>query len=131
MVENLEVTSSGALALPEDAESVNIYVRNRLILDGEEAVLNDTRKAPKLNIFYLGSESVQMRGGATAYFTLFAPEADLELSGTPNVRTEFYGALVGKSIDVNHANFHFDLATLGVGEGNSGGGFQVVARPRY
>jgi hypothetical protein len=131
VVDSLEITSGGALALPEDAESVNIYVRNSLILDGDDALLNDTRKAPKLNIFYLGEDDVQLRGGSMAYFTLFAPDADLVLSGTESSKTDFYGALVGKTIEVSHANFHFDLATMGIGKGTSGEHLEILARPRY
>jgi hypothetical protein len=131
VVENLVITSQGALALPEEAESVNIYVRNSLILDGEDALLNDTRKAPKLNIFYSGTDEVQLRGGSMAYFTLYAPDADLRMNGGEESRTDFYGALVGRTIEVNQANFHFDLATLGIGKGTSGENLNILARTRY
>lgn len=131
VVENLEITSGGAIALPSDAETVSIYVKNRLVLDGDDTVLNDTRRAPKLNIFYLGDEKVELRGGSRAYFTLFAPDADIELSGTAQTSTDFFGALVGRNIELNHANFHFDLATMGIGQGGSGERYEVVAKPRY
>lgn len=131
VAKNLNVSANGILALPPDAERVDIYVTESLTLEGEGVVVNNTRKPPKLNIFYLGDQPVQLNGGAEAYFTLFAPKADVSLAGLPDSPSEFFGALVGRQISVHNANFHFDQATLGIGQGVTGETFRVLARPRY
>lgn len=131
VTENLNVESGGQLELPADADTVHIYVTESLTLDGQGAIINSTRKAPRLNIYYLGTDPVVLSGGSQAYFTLFAPDADLRLQGAPDAPTEFFGALVGQKITVTDANFHFDQATLGIGQGITGSNFRVLARPRY
>lgn len=131
VVDNLDIITGGALALPSGSEPVDVYVTGTLVVDGEDAIVNNTRKAPNLNIHYLGDQDVQLSGGSQAYFTLYAPEADISLTGQPGAPTEFFGALIGKNFNVSNANFHFDQATMGIGEGVTGESFAVLARTRF
>lgn len=131
VIENLVIESGGQLALPAGAESVDIFVTGNLTVSGRDALLNNTRKAPKLNLLYTGDQAVDLNGGASAYFTLYAPDAPVSLTGEPVDPTEFYGALVGSDVSVTDANFHFDQATLGIGKGVTADHFEVLARPRF
>lgn len=131
VVENLDIITGGAMALPSGSEPVDVYVTGTLVVDGEDAILNNTRKAPNLNIHYMGDQEVQLSGGSRAYFTLYAPEADISLTGPPGAPTEFFGAIIGKNFNVSNANFHFDQATMGIGEGVTGESFSVLSRTRF
>lgn len=130
VIDNLTVGEDGELNLPADRGEVNIYVTGTLKVEGENAIANATRKAPNLNIFYLGSEPVQLIGGSKAFFTLMAPEADLNLSGTEEHTTDFFGALVGRSVKVDNARFHYDIATEGIGVGADASTIQLLSKHR-
>lgn len=182
VVEELEITDGGRLALDADSP-VTIYVTKRLIVDGENAIANSSKKPPNLKIYYLGDEDVNLAGGSEAYFTLVAPNANINLVGADPVlpeppaeepvdptepteptepttptdpttppaspeepteptepptpepvfapTTSFYGALVGKNVTVKNANFFFDVATDGVGEGSDSNTFVLLSRHRF
>ncbi len=131
VVKDLIVESDGRLLLPPGATNVKIYVTGTLRLSGENAIINETRRAPHLQIMYTGEDPVELSGGARAYFILKAPEAEINLTGPREAqRTEFHGALVGKVVEVVNANFHFDTATAGIGTGTTGTGIQNIHRHR-
>ena len=131
VIDELDVSNGGQLRLGADQKDVDIYVKRKLRVEGEDAVLNATRKAPNLNIFYSGEEAVELNGGSQAYLTLFAPEADVNLTGVNGNRTEFHGALAGRNITVSNADFHYDIATLGIGKGITRHYFVPLARHRF
>lgn len=128
--ENLIVEGNGKLILPPGVSNVKIYVTGILRLDGENALINETRRAPHLNVYYTGTNDIQLAGGSRAYFTLKAPGANVRLSGPEGLRTEFHGALMGKSVTVQNANFHYDTATAGIGTGTAGTGIEHIHRHR-
>lgn len=131
VIDELDISNGGQLRLGADQKDVDIYVKRKLKVEGEDAILNATRKAPNLNLFYAGEEPVDLNGGSQSYLTLFAPGADVNLVGWDGARTEFYGALAGQNITVSNADFHYDLATLGIGKGVTRHYFVALARHRF
>lgn len=127
VVDNLRISSGGRLTLPAGASNVNIYVTGSIDISGADAIINETRQAPNLNIFYTGTSPVNLAGGAQAFHTLTAPGADVVLQGN---NASFFGAIIARNLEVHDANFFFDVATEGVGAGMAGTHIQMVARVR-
>ncbi len=127
IVKDLIIGEGGRIQLPEDSTSATIYVTGSLSVDGENAVLNDTRKPPNLKIFYTGDKPVRLTGGSDSFLTLLAPNADVFLNGHDS---SFYGALVGREVLIQNAKFFFDVATEGVGTGTDGTTMKVLSRHR-
>lgn len=48
----------------------------------------------------------------------------------PTPTTAFYGALIGKVVNIKNAAFYFDIATDGIGEGVDGNTFSLLSRHR-
>jgi hypothetical protein len=69
------------------------------------------------NLTYYGmpsNTSFSMSGNATFIGTVYAPEANVSLSGSGNNNYDFMGSLIGNSVTMNgHFSFHYDenLAT--------------------
>ncbi len=120
VIENLIVDDGSSLGLPNDAKAT-IYVTKTLSVSGRDAILNATRRAPNLKVYYVGNQPVRLSGGSESYFTLVAPEAKIELdTATPGTPTQFFGALVGLNVAIKNAQFHFDTSTTGIGTGTMG-----------
>lgn len=84
-----------------------------------------------MKIYYTGTEPVTLAGGSEAYLTLIAPNAEILLRGDQQgVKTNFYGALVGQKVEVENANFLFDLSTKGIGTGARGYSLRLLNRHR-
>ena len=109
---------------------MTIYVTHSLSVEGEDALLNASRLAPNLKIYYTGEQDVNLSGGAHAFFTLVARDANISLKGPDGIRTQFFGALVGKDLEVKNAAFHYDTATSGIGTGTSGTSLSLLHRHR-
>lgn len=130
VVKNLEIKNHGTLALPAGRDNVTIYVTQNLSVEGQEAIANLTRKAPNLKIFYTGTNPVNLQGGSKSYFTLMAPKADISLIGEAGNPTDFFGAMVGKKVTVENANFHYDTSTEGIGTGADASALTLLSRHR-
>lgn len=130
VIKRLNVTGNGSINLPSDCDNVTIYVTETLSVEGEDAILNATRSAPNLKIYYTGTDPVNLAGGSQAYFTLVAEDADISLVGPGANPTEFFGALVGKTLQVENANFHYDVATSGIGTGTDSSVLTLLSRHR-
>lgn len=130
VVKSLNVIDSGQLVLPDDSEQVTIYVTEELNMEGVDALVNATRKAPNLNVVYTGTDPVNLSAGSQAYFTLLAKDADIHMTGSGASTSDFYGALVGKSVLVENAAFHYDTATVGVGLGADSSTLTLLSRHR-
>jgi hypothetical protein len=131
VIKNLNITGNSKLGLPPNAEGATIYVTESMTVDGEDALANETRKPPKMKIFYTGDQPVQLSGGSKSYFTLVAPEADINLNSPyGDAPTLFFGALVGDRVSINNANFHFDTDTSGIGTGTMGSAVSLIHRHR-
>ena len=125
VVKNLRVDALGKIYLPATATNTKIFVTGSLIIDGAEAIVNDSRKPTALKIFYTGSSPVTVSGGSAAFASLYAPNADVTLAGYDS---SFYGAISCKNLNVNQAKFHYDVATQGIGTGLDSSAFQLLAR---
>jgi hypothetical protein len=61
--------------------------------------------ASLFQIVYAGAGEVKMQGNNDAAAVLYAPNSNIELSGSAN----FYGSMLGKTIDdTGGANFYYD-----------------------
>ncbi|HIB69574.1 MAG TPA: hypothetical protein EYO33_31955 [Phycisphaerales bacterium] len=128
VIRNLEINSGGQLNLPKDGKDVTIYVTGSLKINGLNAILNETRSAPNLKIYYTGKEPVEVSGGGSSFVTLFAPDAPITLSGEGST---FYGALATrKALTLKDAEFYYDVATEGVGTGTDGTTMKILAHQR-
>jgi type II secretory pathway pseudopilin PulG len=131
VIKSLNITGGSHLALDALSDGVTLYVTESLTVDGEDALLNASKKAPKLKVFYTGAQPVELSGGSQSFFTLVAPDADITLdAANPGIRTQFFGALVGKNVTVNNTSFHFDTATSGIGTGTLGSAVSLIHRHR-
>lgn len=130
VMKRLEITGAGQLTLPQGKQAT-IYVTEHLSATGQDALVNDTKLPPNLKIFYTGGDPIVLSGGSQSYFTLVAPKAQVQMIGPDAAHpTTFHGALVGKSVDVENTNFHYDLATEGVGTGTDGSTLSLLSRQR-
>lgn len=125
VVKNLKVDALGKIYLPATASNTKIFVTGSLLIDGAEAIVNDSRKPTALKIFYTGNSPVKVSGGSAAFASLYAPNADVTLTGYDSA---FYGAISCKTLTVANAKFHYDVATQGIGTGLDSSAFQLLAR---
>ncbi|ODT64290.1 hypothetical protein ABS71_13400 [bacterium SCN 62-11] len=125
VVKNLKVDSLGKIYLGASFSNVKIFVTGSLLIDGAEAIVNDSRKPTALKIFYTGTNPVTLSGGASAFASLYAPKADVTLSGYDSA---FYGAISCKTLSIHNAAFHYDVSTQGIGTGLDSSAFQLLAR---
>jgi len=129
VIRDLTIENGGQLNLPADGKDVTIYVTGSLTIKGDDAILNDSRKASNLKIYYTGTEPVKVSGGASAFMTLIAPDAPITLEGNGST---FFGALAtNETLELNDALFYYDVATDGVGTGTDGTTMTVLARQRF
>lgn len=130
IIKDLVITDGGRLQLPPGKKAI-IYVTGRLSAEGEDALLNDSKLPTNLKIYYTGNKPVNLAGGSKSYLTLIAPKAEVKLEGLDSANpTRFFGALVGKSVNVVNAAFHYDVATDGVGTGTDGSALSLLSRHR-
>jgi hypothetical protein len=127
VMRDLIVRDGGQILLPDNAEDVTIYVTGKISITGENAILNKDRNAPGLKVFYTGTEDVEISGGAEAFLTLIAPNANVNLEGHGST---FYGALMGKVVNMKDASVFFDVNTNGVGTGTDGSSLKILSRHR-
>lgn len=127
VIKNLTINNGGKLTLPEGTKDVTLYVTGKLKVSGLNAILNETRKAPELKIFYTGNAPVEVSGGAQTFMTLIAPDAKVKLKGDGST---FFGALVSEELTLEDAEFYYDTATEGVGTGTDGTTMTVLAHQR-
>lgn len=125
VVKNLKVDALGKIYLGASFTNVKIFVTGNLNIDGAEAIVNDSRKPTALKIFYTGSNPVTVSGGSAAFASLYAPNAAVTLSGYGSA---FYGAISSKTLAIDSAKFHYDVATQGIGTGIDSSAFQLLAR---
>jgi Tfp pilus assembly protein PilX len=130
VIKHLVVDNTGSLELPLDRKNVTLYVTDSLSIEGENALVNSTRKAPNLKVYYTGSAPINLAGGSKSFFTLVAEDSDINLVGAPGTPTDFFGALVGKSVTVDNAAFHYDVSTSGIGTGTDSTTLTLLSRHR-
>jgi hypothetical protein len=100
---NIEIASGASLQLYVGGASANL---------GGNGVIN--RAGNATNFYYKGlpaNTSVSITGNGTFSGLIYAPNAELTLSGSGNNTTDFIGASVSNTSVMNgHYNFHYDEA---------------------
>ncbi len=129
VVKSLNISPGNSLALEDPNLDVTIYVTESMSVDGKDTIVNASQRAPKMKIFYTGTNDVNLQGGSQSYYSLVAPEAKVSLRSL-DAPTHFYGALVGNTVNVTNAMFHFDVDTKGIGTGTRGTGILLLNRHR-
>jgi hypothetical protein len=88
---------------------VRVYVTGAVTLKGNTIVAANNLPA-NLEIYVVGAGPVSMNGNTGFYAHLYAPQADIDIHGTP----DFYGTMIGRSIDFKGtADIHYD-ESLGI-----------------
>lgn len=107
------VIVSGNLELAPGAGPVRIYFSGTWD-STSGAVINPSGSAA--NLVIIGGPtvtSVKLAGGTQAVYGLYAPSADIKISGG----TDIFGALVGKSVKVTgNTGIHFDTSLLNLSD---------------
>ena len=102
VIDSLTLSGNSSLTV---TGAVIVYVKTGLDLSGG-AVLNPTQKST--NLVFFGADtltSVKVTGGTTAAYAVYAPKAEIDLTGG----TDFYGAIVGKDIkNSGGVELHYD-----------------------
>lgn len=130
LIDKLVVEEGGTLRLPDG--KAKIYVEGQLAVKGKDTLLNETQQPPNLQVFFTGYSAVELSGGSKAYFTLVAPNAEINLNGglEADNPTAFYGALLGGIVKVSNTNFYYDTAAEKVGTGSDGLDISLINRHR-
>lgn len=114
VVESITLTSNCELRV--GSGPIEVYFTKSLAMQAG-VIVNDT-DIPGNLVFYggPGADAVQVQGGVSASFAIYAPAASCQLQGN----ADLYGALVCQSVQVQgNAKVHYDRALRSLG----GGGF--------
>jgi Tfp pilus assembly protein PilX len=68
-----------------------------LSITSDNAIVNTTYKADNLKIIYDGHSDINLRGGSSSAAVVYAPDADIFVSGN----VAFYGSVIGETVTVN------------------------------
>jgi hypothetical protein len=100
--------------------SLKLYVGGKVDIGGN-GIVNQTAKAENFMLFGLPTcTNIKFHGNGTFSGAIYAPNADLTLSGGGSGDGDFSGASVTKSVTFNgHFKFHYDeaLGRMGMGKG--------------
>jgi hypothetical protein len=100
---------------------LKIYLGGSLSMAGNGAINNDNQNAANFYLFGLPTcTSISLGGNGALTGVIYAPQAELSLSGGGNNTYDFVGSSVSKSVRMNgHFNFHYDenLRRVGPGRG--------------
>jgi hypothetical protein len=111
-----EVTLSGGaqLILPP-GEKVTIYIGNKFTVSGGGGVNNRSRLPSNLSIISCGpnTQAWSLSGGSDGYFTVYAPNNKVSLTGGSPV---FGAIMAGEFVSSGGAPVHYDRALAGGGE---------------
>jgi hypothetical protein len=104
------------------ANHVDLYVANEFSLGGQ-GIVNSSMKASQLTVSACGNPvnppEWQLAGGASAIYSVYAPDRDLKISG----HTDTFGAVLGKDVEFSGSSLmHYDASLLN----NAGLTFAVV-----
>jgi hypothetical protein len=101
--------------------SLELYMEGASTDIGGNGIVNESGSA--LNFFYFGlpsHTSIKFAGNGEFIGAIYAPNADLVMSGGGNGDEDFMGASVSKTVTMNgHFHFHYDeaLANAGLSRG--------------
>jgi hypothetical protein len=118
LVKTISLTSNCELRVTSGP--VEVYFTDSLQM--QAGVLVNSTNVPGNLVFYGGpaASAVQVQGGVSASFAIYAPSADCQLQGN----VAMYGALVCDDVQVQgNAHIHYDVALQNL----AGGGFACSA----
>lgn len=126
---NIDISGQGFIEI-DSGGSLKIYANGASTKLGGNGVINNAGSAT--NFFYYGTPnntSVGIRGNGQFTGTIYAPDADLDLSGGGNNEEDFIGASVTKTATMNGKfNFHYDEA---LGKIGNDGTFKISSWNEY
>jgi hypothetical protein len=99
--DELEIAQSGSLLAYVDGSS------SRITGNG---IVNDNGYPVNCQIYFTkNTTDLQIGGNGTIAATVIAPDANVTLNGGGRANTDFMGALMGSSVNLNgHFSFHYD-----------------------
>lgn len=97
--------------------SLKIYMKGADTQFSGQGVINPETPAPNFLYFGLPSNtSISMSGNSAFNGVIYAPSAQVKLSGGGNDGVDFSGAIIANTVMANgHYNFHYDEATRRLG----------------
>jgi hypothetical protein len=108
----INISGQATLTISNGTQHTDIYVSNQLSLTGG-GLINTSAKSPQLSLLACGnpvSPAVwTVAGGAGAYYSVYAPNHDVQVSGNGDI----FGAILGKNISFSgNGKIHYDAALL-------------------
>jgi hypothetical protein len=83
---------------------------------GGGSMSNSSGLAGNLQFYYAGSQPLELAGGEENYAVVYAPNSPIKLSS----RSQFYGAIVGSTVNVSDGTaIHYDRGLLSSGSNGS------------
>lgn len=114
----LELSNNASIVIEEDS-SLQIYTDGTISVLGNAALTNLTERPESLSIYstYSGENGIVIDNDTSVLAAIYAPQTDIIVNNDQG----FFGALVGRSIDLgNNTEFHYD-ESLGNISGSSPG----------
>lgn len=110
----LYVEGGATLTINGNGQRVDVFVDDQLWFS-PGTLINPSAKATKLAFWSCGSPATPSiwypSGGTSAFYSLYAPNHDIQLSGGGGGANNIYGALVGASLVIPSAiRLHYDAA---------------------
>jgi hypothetical protein len=117
VVNNTFSLSGKAVIQIQPGATLKLYVRAADTSFSGQANINPSTPSTSLMYFGLPSNtSISMSGNSAFNGVIYAPSAQVKLSGGGNNGVDFSGAIIGNTIVANgHYNFHYDEATRRLG----------------
>ncbi|MCL5037088.1 MAG: hypothetical protein M1269_08235 [Chloroflexi bacterium] len=118
---NNSVQFSGDSRLILQSGKATIYIKNNWDTSGN-GIVNNTLNPSNLTIIGTStSHTIRTSGNSLAYYGIYAPNADITLTGN----SDLYGAIVGNSFTASgNASLHRDLSITA----NVGAGLSIITR---
>jgi Flp pilus assembly protein TadG len=101
-------STSGQSALSFSG-AATVYVTGNISLGGG-GLVTAANQAKNLNFQVIGSGTVTLSGGSSAYFVLYAPQSAVTLNGSGTI----YGSVLGQTVDMSgNSSISYDLSLPG------------------
>lgn len=119
---DLFATGKTRIRVPSGSSLV-LYVDGDMLLSGGE-IVNEMKIPEKVRIYGASTcREVSLSGGSAFHAAVYAPQADIRISGG----TELFGAAAGKTVDIREcARVHYDEALREAGGGTVPTGFRIL-----
>ena len=109
---SISITGQAKLTVSPGTGHVDMFIGNGLNIAGG-GIANTAGKADQLTVSACGNPTSpstwHLTGGTDAYYSLYAPNHDVQIGGT----SDMYGAVVGQNVTFNGTGrMHYDAALL-------------------